>query len=204
MDKKLSKISAVTALLLLSFGANIASAAIIPVAAGSLTECAAVGYAGSCALVYRFNADGSIDTLTDSSVPSTDGIEDTLVGVLNNSGHTIDSLFLNGGALDIFGFDGDGVSPIISSGPGATYFGQYDTVAGPFAGVNTFTPVDAFSGTINFPGLIDGGAGYFVLEEQVSFVNPPTPGGTVPEPTTLALLGAGLFALSRSRRLKLS
>lgn len=204
MDKRLSKTAAAAAFLLISFGANTASAAVIPVAAGSLTECAAVGAAGSCALVYRFNADGSIDTLTDSSVPSTDRVEDTLVGVLNNSGHTIDSLFLDGGTLDIFGFDSDGRSPIISSGPGATYFGQYDTVAGAFAGVNTFTPVNAFSGTINFPGLIDGGAGYFVLEEQVSFLNPPTPGNRVPEPTTLALLGAGLFALSRSRRLKLS
>ena len=64
-------------------GGQPVSASVITAAPGSLTECPAVGSAPTCAVLYRFNGDGSIDTLVDPTVPSTDGVEDTLAGVLN-------------------------------------------------------------------------------------------------------------------------
>lgn len=186
-----------------------ADAAIINVSAGSLTQCPAVGAAGSCAAVYRFNANGSVDTLVDSSVPSTDNIEDTLVGVLNNSGHSLDFLTLSGkgtSSIPIFAFDGDGQSTVANpgSGPGDTYFGHYSDAAGSVLGTTYFTNINPFqdTGDVNFPGLPDGGSGWWVLEDQISFQAPPTVSGSVPEPTTMALLGLGLAGMGWMRRQK--
>ena len=188
-------------------GSAPANASIITVGAGTLTECPVVGLATSCAIVYRFNADGSIDTLLDPTIPSTDGIEDTLAGVLNNSGHNIDSLTLSGvgtSGIGIFAFDGDGQSTVPNPGvgPGNTYFGHYTTAAG--LGTTFFTGIngDGTLGTVNFPGLIDGGSGWWVLEDQISFTAPPPVG--VPEPATLTLFGFGLVGALRRGRRKLS
>ena len=178
-----------------------------------MTNCPTVGIAHSCALVYRFNADGSIDTLLDSSVPSTDGIEDTLTGVINNSGHAIDSIALSGvgiGNLGVFDFENDGQSPIANPGfgPGDTYFGQYFDANNTLLGTTYFTNISTVTvtndtGVVNFPGLPDGGTGWWVFEDQISFNAPPTVGGgTVPEPTSMALLGLGLAGLGAMRRRK--
>lgn len=185
-----------------------AHASTITVTAGSLGQCPTVGAATSCALVYRFNADGSVDTLIDPTISSTDGIEDTLAGVQNNTTHSIDSISLNGfgiSGLGIFDFDFDGQSPIANpgTGPGDTYFGQYTGAAG--LGTTFFTNVGGpgnSSGTVNFPGLTAGGSGWFVLEDQISFSAPPTVGG-VPEPASLALLGSGFAGLLGLKRRKL-
>jgi len=195
---------------LLAAGASTAS--VITVSPGSLTLCPAVGSAPSCALVYRFNADGSVDTLLDPTIPSTDGIEDTLTGVENNSGHSLDKITLSGigvNSLGVFDFDGDGMSPIPNpgSGPGNTYFGQYFDSAGALLGTTYFSnlstvAVNNDTGDVNFPGLPSGGTGWWVLEDQISFTAPPTVGGTVPEPTSMALLGLGLAGLGAMRRRK--
>src|SRR5450631_2508169 len=108
---------------------NPASASIITVAPGSLTTCPATGLANTCALLYRFNANGSIDSLVDPTVPSTDGIEDTLVGVLNLTGSALPSIHLSGvgtGGVPIFQFDGDGQSTVTPCVSGPTYCGRFD------------------------------------------------------------------------------
>ena len=183
-----------------------ASATTIAVAlAGSLTQCAPTGSAGTCAAVYQFNSDGSVDTLVDSSVPSTDGIEDTLIGIQNNSGHTLDSLTLDGMGLSIFGFDGDGHSTVLNpgTGPGDTYFGHYfDGIGGPlgttsFSGINGAADV----GTIDFAGLVSGGYGWFVLEEQIDFNAPPIV-SSVPLPAALPLMASALGFVGIARRRK--
>lgn len=198
-----TKISVALATLLTAFATSNAQALT------TIGSCPTVGLATSCAVVYTFNADGSISTAVNSSIPSTDGIEDTLAGIVNNSGHTINSLTLDGGSLDIFGFDGDGIStvPNPGSGPGNTYFGQYFDATNHLLGTTTFSGINATrtKGTINFSGLTNGGTGWFVLEEQISFSAPPTPTSTVPEPETYALMLAGLSLVGfASRRRKLS
>ena len=184
-----------------------ASATIISVAAGSLTQCAATGSAGTCAAVYQFNSDGSVDTLVDSSVPSTDGIEDTLIGVQNNSGHILDSLTLNGAGLGIFGFEGDGGSAIANPGTGAgdTYFGKYFDGKNNLLGTTSFSGINGATdvGTIDFAGLVSGGYGWFVLEEQIDFSAPPNV-SSVPLPAALPLMASalGFGGLARRRKMQ--
>jgi hypothetical protein len=190
-----------------------AFATIITVTPGSLTECPIVGAATSCAALYRFNVDGSIDTLVDPTIPATDGNEDTLVGVMNATVRPLASISLSGtgtNGFGIFDFDGDGQSSVVGTGPGDTYFGLFDlTSIGARDGTNTFANINA-DGTqadvvFGPTGIVSGGSGWFVLEDQISFTAPPRPGGgggggTVPEPATLALLGVGLggFAMRRA------
>ena len=173
--------------------------------ASSLTQCASTGVAGTCAAVYRFNSDGSVDTLVDSSVPSTDGIEDTLIGIQNNSGHTLDSLTLNGMGLSIFSFDSDGQSNIANpgSGPGATYFGQYFDGMGVLLGTTSFSGINVAGdlGTVDFAGLVTGGYGWFVLEEQINFNAPPIV-SSVPLPAALPLMASALGFVGIARRRK--
>lgn len=176
--------------------------------AATIGNCPAVGFATSCAVVYTFNGDGSVSTTTNSTIQSTDGTEDTLVGVVNNSGKSLDSFTLNGGNLDIFGFDGDGMStvPNPGSGPGDTYFGYYLDAKGNKIGTVTFKPTSVYAGDVLFPGLTDGGTAWFVLEEQVDFTKPPVvvgvPASSVPENDVYAMMlaGLGLVGFATRRR----
>jgi hypothetical protein len=66
-----------------------------------------IGNAPDCNLFITFNADGSVTTTAGPAVPfgapgTYDGIEDALIGVVNNSGHAITSFFLDGGANAFF------------------------------------------------------------------------------------------------------
>src|ERR1700739_3551005 len=74
----------------------VATAAAISLAASSaasaasppFTQCPGVGFDSSCAVLFTVNPDGSITTSTDPSQPPFDGVEDTLVGVQNNTAVT--------------------------------------------------------------------------------------------------------------------
>lgn len=117
------------------------------------TQCPSIGLSPSCAVLIVINPDGSLKELTDPSVPPFDGVEDTLVGVLNSSGATVFGISLTG--PDIFGFDGDG------AGPGGSY-------AGPGT---SFTVTNANSGVVNFSnGLNDKQSLWFSLEGSPSQV----------------------------------
>ena len=174
------------------------------VAAGSLTDCPTVGFAGSCALEFRFNANGSIDTLLDPTVPSTDNIEDTLFGLVNNTSSPITSIHLDGTSVgkNLFGFEGDGRSTVTSTGPGSTYFGLFDATApGSKDQANTFNVTSQYAGDVLFgSGIVAGGSAWWVMESQIDFKAPPPPPSTVPTPAAFWLVVIGLIGLLGIRK----
>ena len=145
------------------------------------TQCPAVGLDTSCAVLIVFNSDGSRTTLVDPTQLPFDGIEDTLVGVQNNSSLPVSSLALTG--PDIFGFDFDGLCASFPQPGGCPYdsttYAGRDT-AGSVANTgsgngNTFTVIDSNTGTVNWSSPIPvGGSAYFSLEGPTSSVVPPT------------------------------
>jgi len=152
------------------------------------TQCPHVGADTSCAVLIVFNPDGSRVTLVDPTQPPYDLIEDTLVGVQNNSGQPVASVTVNGNNAPIppFAFDGDGLCTQ-SIRPGGCPYGptgyegrQSDTaVASSASGFgDKFTNISPNQqiGTIVFDHPIpSGGSAYFSLEGPASSIAPPLP-----------------------------
>jgi len=119
---------------------------LISLNAWSIGNCPPVGQSPSCGVLITVTTTGALTFQFDPSVPPFDGVEDTLVGVQNDSGATIYGIFLSGSG--IFGFDGDGAFGGSYGGPGMS-----------------FNIIDANSGTVNFDnGLVSSGFAYFSLE----------------------------------------
>ena len=137
-------------------------------------ECPAVGNDASCAILIVVNADNTVSVLADGTQGPYDGIEDTMVGVLNNSSEPLPSLQLSSGT-DIFGFDGDGICTFAPF-TGSSYCSAADqsgTDPGDYAGPdNVLTPTNSQSGTVTFndtpAGLPAGGTSFFSLEESLN------------------------------------
>ncbi|HTU44660.1 MAG TPA: PEP-CTERM sorting domain-containing protein [Bryobacteraceae bacterium] len=168
-------------------------------AATSYPECPAVGLDTSgCEFLITVtsvsggSANGFTVAVSSPDLGPLDGADDTLVGVLNKSGGTLDSLSLTS-PLNIFGFDGDGACSgdygTIPGCAGATDPSGYAPAGVTFSGVNA----SQTTGTVNFgPGLAPGGSSWFSLENAltVSQIMPATP-----EPSSMFLLGLGLSAV---------
>jgi len=155
------------------------------------TQCPPVGASASCGILIVINANGTASVYADPKVPPYDAnvsnpADDTLVGVQNNSGHTITSLPLNGGSIAIFGFESDGIcEPGIGTipagcpfgvygyeGPGVTFTninGEFAT-GGPCGNWQCQTGNGSYTtGIVNFsPGIPTGGSAYFGLEEALT------------------------------------
>ena len=131
-----------------------------------------------CNVVITVAAGGTA-TLAITDPTPYENSEDILVGVVNNSNSTVGSLTLSssGGAIPIFGFDGDGVC--VYTFPGNTYCsasqkaGQdpqdYQGPTSTFSNIGT----GGSSGTVNFSPAIptNGGTTYFSLEGQPSGIS---------------------------------
>ena len=147
------------------------------------SQCPPVGIDTSCAVLIVYNPDGSRVTLVDPTQPPFDGIEDTLVGVQNNSSSSISSTPLTGPF--IFAFDGDGlctqsIRPAGCPYGPTRYEGRGSTTAiastAPGGG-DSFSFTDVNTGSVNFsPAIPPGGSAYFSLEGPASSVAPCTGG----------------------------
>src|SRR3954447_14357030 len=135
------------------------------------TQCPAIGAdTTGCGLLLTINADGTI-TVVESGEGPYDGIDDTLVGVQNNSAVSIPKLSLTGTTAP-FGFDGDGLCSFLFTGtPPLCPFGSTG-----YEGPNTsFTNIDTNtynSGDVVFAGgIAPGHSAYFSLEGVVTAQN---------------------------------
>lgn len=169
----------------LALSPQLASAS--PATSAPFTECPHVGADTSCAILIVINPVGAPSIMTDGSQGPYDGVEDTMVGIYNNSAQTITSLPLTGN--DIFGFDQDGIcdpnNSNVSFSPGAdcsanTDPGQGSGYGGPDS---TFNVTDSSDGSVVFEngGLAPQGTTFFSLEgvlDSTSFtINITTPTG---------------------------
>ena len=150
----------------------------------------------TCNLIITFQASGAITTSGPGG--TYDGIEDSLIGVINLTGSTISSFHIANPS--IFGFDGDGIDGSTYSGVGPVA-GNPDTTG--YGGRNGFfTITTGSSGTVNFfGGIAPGASDYFSLEEPISLSALPVI-TAAPEPATLALLGVALVGAGLVRRRK--
>ncbi|HMF90463.1 MAG TPA: dockerin type I domain-containing protein [Candidatus Angelobacter sp.] len=126
-------------------------------------QCPPIGLNTGCAVLITFQKDGKPRVDRDPSQRPFDGIEDTTVGVQNNSNRPIFSISLKS-STDIFGFDGDGLCNV-SPRPGGCPFGPtgYEGPGVSFSNING----SRSAGTVSFAGGIrkSGGTAFFSLEE---------------------------------------
>src|SRR5258708_26928777 len=128
------------------------------------TQCPAVGLDTSCGTLIVINSGGSVEAVNDRSQGPFDGVEDTMIGVQNNSGSAVSSIALEG--VVIFGFDGDGIWGGYIPAPPACPYGTTG-----YEGPGTeFTIANSNEGSVNFvpSGLAAGASTYFSLEEAVT------------------------------------
>src|SRR5882757_4550241 len=125
-----------------------------------------------CTILITLNADGSITTTHPNPASSFDGgLDDNLIGVINNTAQTITGLQLSSATIPIFAFYNDGVC---AGPPGYTFsaLGPNPNCAiatdphtyGP-AGIN-FTVINANTGIVNFGngGIAPNSNSFFSLE----------------------------------------
>jgi hypothetical protein len=151
-------------------------------------QCPVVGSDASCALLIYVDANGQTGIAGDPSQGPYDNIEDTLIGVQNNSGFSIRSIPLAATTgKPLFGFDGDGVCTYGLTGcPFGTTGYEGPNVS--FSSISA----DTTSGSVDFnPAIPPGGHAYFSLEESLSTVPPFDfdPGKPVPSGRKLVALG---------------
>jgi hypothetical protein len=164
--------------------------------------CPAVGAdTNGCELLVTVTAVDATGAATSFTVTTSspdqgtyDGSDDTLVGVVNSSGATLNTLGLTS-TTDIFNFDGDGACTFITCN-GATDPSGYGPAGITFTGINA----TATAGTVVFnPGIAASGSSWFSLEDAVLASQITS---AAPEPSSVLLIGLALptaFAAYRRR-----
>ncbi len=172
-----------------------------------------------CNVLITFEANGSIITTNPNGAVSYDnGLDDNMVGIINDTGKAIGSVALSSAAQDIFDFDGDGMCDPTWTFSASGLGGATGGCTGATASVNGYFYLPAGvtesavsssgglidnNGTVNFAGGIaaNGGMADFSLEGPVDLSLTVS---SVPEPCSIVLFGTILSApgLSGRRRLK--
>jgi hypothetical protein len=183
------------AIVLTSAGVLVASPGVFQGVAGAAApappfhECPAVGYNTSCTLLVDVTGNGNLiledpnATLpTDPIAGTYDGVDDTLIGIVNNSSVAVSHVTLSSNTEDLFGFDGDGICQDPNSTStkfglhcngtihnGTNYNNPHDSTG--YGGNDAFfTNIsnDFMTGTVNFFNAIPpGGTDFFSLEEKL-------------------------------------
>jgi hypothetical protein len=126
-----------------------------------------------------------------------DGVEDTLLGIVNNAGAPLKSIFFSAivAGVGIFDFDGDGACATIGCVNGA---GDTSGYGGPGVFFSGIGGTLNSSGTVNFSGagIAVNGSAWFTLEGPLTA---QTLTGS-PEPGTFGLLGLTTLALATKLR----
>ncbi len=120
--------------------------------------------AATCGVIITILPNGQTPTVTPTGLSAYDSSDDTLVGIINNSGAPLSSISLSA-ASDIFGFDNDGPCDLAYHTPAYSWCSNagFTGYEGPD---NTFTNYGSpTSGTVVFTTPIpNGGSTWFALE----------------------------------------
>ena len=125
-----------------------------------------------CTILITLNADGSITTTFPNPAPSYDqGLDDNLIGVVNNTSKVITALELTSATVPIFGLEDDGICDgppgwtISALGPDPNCAIATDPHRYGPAGIN-YTIFNANSGIVNFGngGIAPNSNAFFSLE----------------------------------------
>lgn len=137
------------------------------------------------------DSSGTATVMQDPTKGPYDGSDDTLVGVVNNSGSPVKALAVSS-PNPVFAFDGDGIcSPTYHASPSCP-FGNTG-YEGPGVGFGLISP-DFTNGVVAFsPSGIasNGGTAYFGLESALTGANQITGAQQTPTITPLNSLGGG-------------
>jgi hypothetical protein len=153
-----------------------------------------VGNATGCGALVTFTTDTSGNLVATVTTPVNgnpyDGAEDTLVGIQNNSGATLNSIDLSSSTTPVFGFDGDGICQFSGGTLGVLSRDCFANGTTGYEGPNnTFTNINSgfTTGTVNFTTPIGpNGTAWFALEGQPSSVSSVSASSftTPPQPIT--------------------